>query len=520
MLASIRSFEPVGFEGEVVRVEVDIRRGLPGVDLVGLPDSAVREAKERVRVAIRNSGYKFPADRILINLAPADLRKEGASYDLPIAVGILLAAGELQFNMNSRVMVLGELNLTGNVKPVKGVLGALIAGRKYGITNFLVPRGNLREALSLGYGNVFPVDGLSKLKDLFELIKSGKKMDFRNRDNTPDVEKGMYYAERNIGDFSDIRGQERLKRALEIAAAGFHNVLVVGPPGSGKTLSITRFPSILPKLTREESLEVTRLHSIAGILPPDSGLIKYRPVRVPHHTASIEGVMGGGNPPRPGEVSLAHRGVLFLDEALEFKKNILQGLREPIESRKINLSRVGSKIQFPANFQLVMTANACPCGNLGKTDDTCVCSVSEIHRYWKKLGEAMMDRIDIRVPVGPIKIEKIIHSESESSEIIAKRVERAVEMQLARYKDYNFSRNSEIGAGLIERFCRLSSNSIKLLVKALDKLSLSSRAHHSILKIARTIADLDGSDRIREDHVLEAIQHRRFDNSGFTYFFN
>ncbi len=519
MLASLRSYEPVGFEGEIVRVEVDIRRGLPGVDLVGLPDNAVREAKERVRVAIRNSGYKFPADRILINLAPAGLKKEGASYDLPIAVGILLAANELRFNPNSRVMVLGELNLTGSVKPVKGVLGALIAGKRHGITNFLVPRGNFREALSLNYGNIFPVESLNELNGIFESVRNGRAH-LESKNYTFHGERGLYYKERVRGDFSDIKGQDVLKRALEIAAAGFHNVLIVGPPGSGKTLSVTRFPSILPELTREESLEVTRLHSIAGVLPPDSGLVRYRPIRVPHHTASIEGVMGGGKSPGPGEVSLAHRGVLFLDEALEFKKSVLQGLREPIESGRINVSRVGSKIQFPADFQLIMTANACPCGNLGKGNGMCVCSVSEIHRYWRKLGEAMMDRMDIRVPVTPMKIEGIISNEGESSKVIAMRVKDAVNIQEERYKNYGFSRNSRIKAGLIEKFCKLDTTSIRLLVKALSKLSLSSRAHHSILKIARTIADLAGSDRIREEHLLEAIQHRRFESSGFMHFFN
>ncbi len=518
MLASLKSYEPVGFDGKIVRVEVDIRRGLPGIDLVGLPDNAVREAKERVRVAIRNSGYKFPADRILINLAPADLRKEGSSYDLPIAVGILLAAGELKFNPNNSMMVLGELNLTGSVKAVRGVLGALIVGKRYGVTNFLVPRDNLKEALALNYGNVFPVENLCGLDSIFKAIRD-KKNPHGFKKGSFEIRSSLYSDERNLGDFSDIKGQNVLKRALEIAAAGFHNILIVGPPGSGKTLSVTRFPTILPLLSRDESLEVTRLHSIAGILPPDSGLIRYRPLRVPHHTASIEGIMGGGKTPKPGEVSLAHRGVLFLDEVLEFKKSVLQGLREPIESGRINVSRVRSKIQFPADFQLVMTANACPCGNLGKEDDTCVCSISEIHRYWKKLGEAMLDRIDIRVPVRPVKIERLVGNEDENSEIIARRVRDAVFMQEERYKDCNFSRNSRIEAGLIEKFCKLDTRSIKLLVKAVDKLSLSSRAHHSILKIARTIADLDGSDRIKEHHVLEAIQHRRFRSSGFIHFF-
>ncbi len=523
MFYSLKSYEPVGFSGEIVSVEVDIRRGIPGIDIVGLPDNAVREAKERVRVAIRNSGYKFPPNRILINLAPADLKKEGASYDLPIAMAILFAAGEMKRIVSDDIMVLGELNLTGSIKPVRGVLGAVIAGRKGGIKYFVVPPYNFREALSLRYGNIFPLKNLRELKKLFggsireSVWIKGDKF-FANGES--ESSNTMYSKERLEGDFTDVHGHAVLKRALEIAAAGFHNILIVGPPGSGKTLSVSRLPTILPKLNREESLEVTKLHSIAGLLPSDSGVISCRPFRVPHHSASIEGIMGGGRIPKPGEVSLAHRGVLFLDEAFEFKKSVLQGLREPVESGNINLSRVGRKIQFPADFQLVMTANPCPCGNLGKENAICVCSVTEIHRYWKKMGEALLDRIDIRVPVRYVGINKILRDSGESSSAIAARVLRAVEIQENRYRNLPFNRNSRIPPSLINDICGLNHGLEVFLTEAIKKLALSSRAHHSILKVARTIADLAENKDIREEHLLEAIHHRQFGSTGFIRFFN
>ena len=523
MLASVISYSPVGVDGQLIQVEVDIRRGLPGIDIVGLPDNAVKEAKERVRVAIRNSGFNFPHDRILINLAPAGIRKEGASYDLPIAIGILIASNQLVGKDSPRIMILGELNLEGNVKPVKGAISAVISGLVNGIKLFLVPQENLIEASAIKKGKVFGISSLIEAFNLFAEFSRGKipevKVFIGNNGILDDKGRTSIGSGKN-GDFADIKGQLRLKRAMEIAAAGFHHILIFGPPGSGKTMSAYRLPTILPGLTAEESLIVTKIHSVAGLLPAHTGLIKVRPFRAPHHTASIEGVIGGGTIPKPGEVSLAHKGVLLLDEAPEFKKVLLQSLREPIEEGVVTVSRVGSSIKFPSEFQLVMTANACPCGNLGRENAVCVCSSTEIYRYWRKIGGALLDRIDIRVPVQPVSKEIIFSEKGESSKVIKERVEMAAEIQNKRYKDYQFNRNSRIPPGLIEEICPLDEAGSTSLSKATEKLSLSSRAFHSVLKIARTIADLSNSKQIREEHILEAIQHRRYGDTDFFWNIN
>ena len=518
MLASVISYSALGIDGQLIHVEVDIRRGLPGIDIVGLPDNAVKEAKERVRVAIRNSGFAFPRDRILINLAPAGIRKEGASYDLPIAIGILIASNQISNRKYLPVMVIGELNLEGGVKPVKGVISAVISGLVNDIALFLVPGENLTEANAVKRGRVF---GISSLREAFKWFSDFTKGKLPDTALKKSVSGKMIENETDkYGDFTDIRGQLRLKRAMEIAAAGFHHIMVFGPPGSGKTMSAFRLPTILPDLTEQESLIVTRIHSIAGLLPVYTGLIMHRPFRAPHHTASLEGIIGGGTIPRPGEVSLAHKGVLLLDEAPEFKKTLLQSLREPIEAGMVTVSRVGSSIKFPSEFQLVMTANACPCGNLGRDDAVCICSRSEIYRYWRKIGGALLDRIDIRVPVQPVSREIIFSERGEASGTIRERVKQAVEIQEKRYKQYKFNRNSRIPSGFMEYFCSLDSQSSMTLFRATKKLSLSSRAYHSVLKIARTIADLSNSERITEEHILEAVQHRRYGDSDFFWNFN
>ncbi len=513
MFASVFSHEPIGFEGKIVSVEVDIRRGIPGIDLVGLPDSAVREARERVRVAIRNSGFKFPADRILVNLAPADLRKEGSSYDLPIALGILMASGQIKGNIGKPVMIVGELNLTGMVKGVNGAISAVISGAKHGIRRFLVPKINLFEAVSVGSGRVFGINSLKEAVSRLSNINNGCQPE-RAVDYEPEAD---FYSFDSIGDFADVKGHNILKRALEVAAAGGHNVLLFGPPGVGKSMSIYRFPTILPPLERDESLEVTRIHSIAGVLPPNSGLIRYRPFRAPHHTSSIEGVIGGGNLPKPGEVSLAHRGVLFLDETPEFKTSLLQSLREPIENGSVTVSRVGRTVTYPAKFQLIMAANACPCGNLGKKEGNCVCTSTEIRRYWKKIGGALLDRIDIRVPVSPVSTGEMLKEGEERSSAVAARVREAVKIQKSRFAQLGLKRNSEIPPGEIDNFCKIGDNLRRFVVRVAEKLTLSSRAIHSILKIARTIADLEGRERICEEHILEAVQHRRFGDSDLPW---
>jgi magnesium chelatase family protein len=507
MLSVIASHACLGVDGLLIRVEVDIRKGLPGVDIVGLPDNAVREARERVRVAIRNSGFRFPSDRILVNLAPAGIRKEGASFDLPIALGILSASGQLAPADGGKLMVLGELNLDGAVRPVTGVLSAVGTGLEQKIRFFLVPTANVPEAQALCQGRVY---GIRSLEQAFRLLEAIEKSPGKCPPASDGASAPVAPAVPPAEDFRDLRGQMALRRALEIACAGRHHLLVFGPPGSGKTMAVRRLPGLLPPLTREESLAVTRIHSIAGVLPRGGGLIRRPPFRAPHHSASSEGIIGGGKTLRPGEVSLAHMGILFLDETAEFRASLLQMLREPVEEGSVSIARAGSTVSFPADFQLVMAVNPCPCGNLGRDQSVCVCSGAEIRRYWQKIGGALLDRIDMRVPVKPVSSAAMQESGGESSEAIGRRIAGAVSLQRERYRCFAFSRNSRLTPGFIDRFCAPDRDGAAALATAVEKLSLSSRAYHSVLKIARTIADLEGAGGIRRNHVLEAIQYRRY----------
>jgi magnesium chelatase family protein len=511
---------PYGAGGIIIRVETDIRRGIPGVDITGLAEGAVREARDRVRAAFRNSGFSFPLDRILINLAPAGMKKDGAALDLPIALSVMAAAGIAPVPGN--LLVMGELELSGKIRPVRGVLAAIAAGLAEGITEFIVPAENSGEAAILaGKGACFTaaenLQGAAHA--LFIREETGAlpvSIDTRRQDT--DISDSTNCGGFAAGDFADVRGQAVYKRALEIAAAGGHNVLAFGPPGAGKTMLARRLPSIMANLTPDEAVEVTRLYSLAGPHLNNGGfidrLITRPPFRAPHHSASAEGILGGGRIPRPGEISLAHFGVLFLDEAPEFRVNVLQSLREPLEDRVISIVRAEGPMRLPAEFQLLMTANSCPCGRLGmrETDSGCFCSPEEINRYWRKFGGALLDRVEIRVAVLPPKIEEMsgqIHCAEETSAAIARRVRTAVEIQRRRFSGTAIRRNALLPAGRAEVLCPMSEKAQGAFHTVVSKLGLSGRAYHGILRVARTIADLEGREIIETEHLLEAVQHRR-----------
>ncbi len=505
MLSRVYSCAVVGLEGVIVEVEVDYTNGLPGVTIVGLPDAAVQESRERVQTAVKNAGLHFPRHRIVVNLAPAIVRKEGPAYDLPIALGVIILAGYLPPETIDGSLVIGELSLDGLVRHTRGILPMAATARANGYKRMFVPEVDAPEAALIPNLEIIPVKSLAHLYDHLagrQLIQPYQPSDsFLEPLFTPT-------------DFSEIKGQDHVKRALEVAAAGGHNVLMVGSPGAGKTLIARALPGILPEMSIEESLDVTRIYSVADQLPVGTPLIKHRPFRSPHHTISHAGLVGGGNIPKPGEISLAHRGVLFLDEFPEFGTRVLEVMRQPMEDKVVTISRAKGSLTFSANFQLIAAMNPCPCGYYGDTQKPCTCAPAVVIKYQKRISGPLLDRIDIHIEVPRVDYEKLSSDRvGESSESIRQRVQSARNIQHTRFTNSNFPStdvlcNADMRVGEVRQFCSLQPEGQSLMRSAMSQLNLSARAYHRILKLSRTVADLAGSEEIQSTHLAEALQYR------------
>ncbi len=500
MLARVYSCAVIGLEGVIVEVEVDTADGLPGMAIVGLPDAAVQESRERVQAAIKNAGLHYPRKRLTVNLAPASVRKEGPAYDLPIAVGVLVATGQISPESLEKAMIVGELSLDGRVRHARGVLPMAAVARQQGFERIFVPESDAAEAALIPDLEVIPVITLADLQAHLEGIQLIPPQPPTAAEDIPWLPPT---------DFSEIKGQEHVKRALEIAAAGGHHVLMIGPPGAGKTLLARAVPGILPRMSIEEALDVTRIYSVADLLPPDVPLIRSRPFRAPHHTISHAGLVGGGNWPHPGEISLAHRGVLFLDELPEFGLRVLEVMRQPIEDKSVTISRAQGSLTFPANFQLIAAMNPCPCGYYGDPIKPCTCSPATVTKYQKRISGPLLDRIDIHVEVPRVDYEKLSDQRlGEPSATIQARVEAARARQRNRFGDLDIASNADMRPAEVRQFCPLDDACRNLMRSAMNQLHLSARAYHRLLKLSRTIADLAGCEEIKPQHLAEALQYR------------